>query len=368
MGWSYRKSFGVSPFRINLSKRGISYSLGFKGARVNISSRGTYVSLSSHGITYRQKISGPAVPVRHAGSPMPPLPLHGFADNIASAGVDQLTDADSQTFITELNQKIRQASYVKRWGILPLCIILLVLLFTPYGRREEVMQPALIICFCCFAPLIYWLRKLDRKRFSMELHYDMDDKYQQVYQQFKDHFATFSQSSRIWQYLNAQNTTDYKRNAGAGRLIKRARIRGVSASKMPMPYFITNVAIPSIWLNNMELFFLPERLLIKRGNTFAAVFYKNLQIASNVTRFIESELLPGDAKVVDYTWQYVNKSGGPDKRFSSNHRLPICAYSEYMFTSDTGIFEVISTSKPLAMNDFADFLSAIGQMQNRIGK
>lgn len=330
---------------------------------MNISSRGTYVSLSAHGITYRQKISGPAASVRHT---LPPVPSDGLADNITSAQVDQLTDADSQAFITELNQKIRQASYVKRWGILPLCLILLILLLSPYGGQEQVMKPALITCFCCFAPLIYWLKKLDRKRFSMELHYDMDDKYQQVYQQFKNHFATFSQSSRIWQYLHAKNTTDYKRNAGAGRLIKRARIRGVSASKMPMPYFMTNVAIPCISLNNMELFFLPERLLIKRGNTFAAVFYKNLHIASNVTRFIESELLPGDAKVVDYTWRYVNKSGGPDRRFSSNHRIPICAYSEYMFTSDTGIFEVISTSKPLAMNDFADFLSTIGQLQGRM--
>ncbi|WP_142683496.1 DUF4236 domain-containing protein [Chitinophaga polysaccharea] len=360
MGWSYRKSFGVSPFRINLSKKGISYSLGVKGARVNISSRGTYVSLSSHGITYRQKISGPAVPVRQTA---PPIPSGGLTDNITSAHVDQLTDADSQAFITELNQKSRQASYVKRWGILPLCTILLILLLTPYGRQEEVMKPALILCFCCFAPLIYWLGKLDRKRFTMELYYDMDDRYQQVYRQFKDHFATFSQSSKIWQYLNTKNITDYKRNAGAGRLIKRARLRGVSASKMPMPYFMTNVAIPCISLNNMDLFFLPERLLIKRGKTFAAVFYKNLRITSNVTRFIESELLPGDAKVVDYTWQYVNKSGGPDRRFSSNQRLPICAYSEYMFTSDTGVFEVISTSKPLAMNDFADFLSKIGQMQ-----
>lgn len=368
MGWSYRKSVSAGPFRINFSKRGISYSMGVKGARVNVSSRGTYVSLSAHGITYRQKISGAGTPARHAVPPVSPVPSGGIADNITSAHVDQLTDADSHTFITELNQKSRQASYVNRWGILPLCMILLILVLTPYGRQKEVMQPALIICFCFFTPLIYWLGKLDRKRFSMELFYDMDEKYQQVYQQFKDHFATFSQSSKIWQHLNTKNTMDYKRNAGAGKLIKRAGIRGVSASKMPMPYFMTNVAIPCISLNNMELFFLPERLLIKRGRTFAAVFYKNLHIASNVTRFIESEILPRDAKVVDYTWRYVNKSGGPDKRFSSNHRLPICAYSEYMFTSDTGIFEVISTSKPLAMNDFADFLSAIGQLQSRVGR
>ena len=28
----------------------------------------------------------------------------------------------------------------------------------------------------------------------------------------------------------------------------------------------------------------------------------------------------------DYTWQYANKSGGPDRRFNNNRQLPICLY------------------------------------------
>jgi hypothetical protein len=58
MGWSYRKSFGSGPFRVNFSKRGISYSVGVKGARMNFGPRGTYVNLSSHGIKYRRKLQG----------------------------------------------------------------------------------------------------------------------------------------------------------------------------------------------------------------------------------------------------------------------------------------------------------------------
>lgn len=201
----------------------------------------------------------------------------------------------------------------------------------------------------------------------MELHYDMDDKYQQVYQQFREHFITFLQSSKIWQYLNAQATNDYKRNAGAGKLIRRISVRRLSENKVPAPYFITNVSIPCISLYNMELYFLPERMLIKRGNTFAAVFYKNLRITGHDTNFIESEPLPRDARVIDYTWQYVNKSGGPDRRFNNNRKLPVCLYSQYTFTSDTGFFEIIATSKLSAMDDFAGFVLKIGALQNRMG-
>ncbi|WP_233259849.1 hypothetical protein [Chitinophaga sp. S165] len=197
----------------------------------------------------------------------------------------------------------------------------------------------------------------------MELNYDMDDKYKQVYQQFNTCFEAFLKSSRVWQYLNSQHTNDLKRNAGAGKLIKRVGVRGVSKNKLPIPYLITNVAIPCISLKNMDLFFLPERLLIKRGNTFAAVFYKNINIEHYTARFIESDSLPRDAEVVGHTWQYVNKKGGPDKRFNNNRKLSICAYSEYIFTSDTGLFEIISTSGKGAMDSFAAFLLKIGQLQ-----
>jgi len=387
MGWSYRKSFSAGPFRMNFSKKGISYSVGVKGARINMGPRGTYVNLSTHGISYRQKISGPAAPLPRPTSEVQPDNVY---NNITSAAVEELTDTDSLAFITELNEKCRKISYVKE-AKLPLLIILLVLLFFSFGKRDSVVQPAeinhqsseavkeeetylvnkylgyeMVLCLLCFIPLIRWLKRLDRKRLSVELHYDIDDKYQQVYQQFKAHFVTFSRSSKIWQYLNAQATTDYKRNAGAGKLIRRVRIPGLSEDKMPLPYFVANVAIPCISLHKMELYFLPERLLIKRGDTFAAVFYKNLRVTALVTNVVESEMLPQDAKVLDYTWQYVNKSGGPDRRFNDNRRLPVCAYSEYTFTSDTGIFEIIATSKLSAMDGFAGFIGKIGVLQSKM--
>ncbi|HSY62586.1 MAG TPA: hypothetical protein VK796_11960, partial [Cytophaga sp.] len=133
-----------------------------------------------------------------------------------------------------------------------------------------------------------------------------------------------------------------------------------------LPHFITNVAIPCVKLSNLDFYFLPERLLVKRGNTFAAVFYKNLQISGFTTRFIEDERVPGDAKVVDHTWRYVNKHGGPDRRFNNNRQLPICAYSEYTLTSDTGIYEVLMTSKQGAMDAFAGFLCQIGNLQSQM--
>jgi hypothetical protein len=38
--------------------------------------------------------------------------------------------------------------------------------------------------------------------------------------------------------------------------------------------------------------------------------------------------VPPDAVQVDTTWQYVNKRGGPDRRFKNNRRLPVMRYGE----------------------------------------
>ncbi len=56
MGFFYRKSVNVGPFRVNLSGSGVGYSVGGRGFRVGKSSRGrryTAFSVSGTGVGYR---------------------------------------------------------------------------------------------------------------------------------------------------------------------------------------------------------------------------------------------------------------------------------------------------------------------------
>ena len=56
MGFSYRKSVKVGPFRVNLSNRGVGYSVGVRGIRTGVSASGrsyTTVSLPGTGLSYR---------------------------------------------------------------------------------------------------------------------------------------------------------------------------------------------------------------------------------------------------------------------------------------------------------------------------
>ena len=54
MGWTYRKSVSLGPFRVNLGKSGIGYSVGGMGFRTGVSSRGrSYKSFSVPGTGMR---------------------------------------------------------------------------------------------------------------------------------------------------------------------------------------------------------------------------------------------------------------------------------------------------------------------------
>ena len=65
---------------------------------------------------------------------------------------------------------------------------------------------------------------------------------------------------------------------------------------------------------------------------------------AHTTRFIESEKSSCDASVVGSTWKYVNKSGGPDKRFKDNRELPICLYGEIELKSASGLNTILMFS------------------------
>ena len=56
MGFFYRKSIGFGPFRVNLSKSGVGYSVGSRGFRTGVSGQGrkyTTFGIPGTGMGYR---------------------------------------------------------------------------------------------------------------------------------------------------------------------------------------------------------------------------------------------------------------------------------------------------------------------------
>lgn len=82
MGFRFRKSIKIIPgVRVNISKTGVSTSIGGKGATVNVSKRGARgtVGLPGTGVSYSQRLTGPNS--RSKTSPLPPSYTHNRGDD-----------------------------------------------------------------------------------------------------------------------------------------------------------------------------------------------------------------------------------------------------------------------------------------------
>src|SRR5438034_3672765 len=106
MAWYLRKALSFGPLRLNLSKSGIGWSFGVKGARIGSKPSGRrYVHLGRHGIYYRQSLSSgdrQVVPQRRAL--LSPDSAPSALSPVASVGVEHLTDESSADLLAEIRR------------------------------------------------------------------------------------------------------------------------------------------------------------------------------------------------------------------------------------------------------------------------
>lgn len=93
MAWSYRKRIKIIPgVHLNLSKSGISTSIGVKGATLNFKASGTRLNTNVLGFSNSYKISGPSS--QRTVPPSNPITEPSYtelSDNIFSADLHEIT-------------------------------------------------------------------------------------------------------------------------------------------------------------------------------------------------------------------------------------------------------------------------------------
>lgn len=157
---------------------------------------------------------------------------------------------------------------------------------------------------------------------------------------------------RVWRIEARAATSDWKRNARASTLVRRIPITIVSSNP---PHVETNLDIPCLNLGDARLFFFPDVILYLDHGTYGGIAYGDIRVEQCLTRFIEDEEVPADATVIDRTWRFVNKSGGPDRRFANNAQLPVVQYGALFLTSTRGLNIHLNTSSGQESLTFANY-------------
>ncbi len=336
MGFYLRKSLRVGPIRFNLSKSGIGVSAGIKGFRVGTGPRGNYIHMGRGGIYYRKTFAHSSK--TDTPSPQeytPPATTHTPMEEVESGNVLHMTDSSSAELLTELNSKR------KKWRIWPATAIISILtVVIAASNNLPIWLTILILVFLLGLTIFAYYR--DQLAKSTVLFYKLDSAPEKDYQSFHSAFDELKSCNKIWHIEAQGDVTDRKYHAGASTLIKRKLI---SLTKGQPPFVKTNISVPTIPVGRQKLYFFPDRLLVFDTNGVGAVGYEMLKINVSETRFIEDEGVPRDSQIVDKTWKYVNKKGGPDKRFKDNREIPIALYEEIHFASSSGLNELIQLSR-----------------------
>jgi hypothetical protein len=340
MGFYLRKSINVGPLRFNLSKNGVGVSAGIKGLRISTGPRGNHVYIGRNGLYYRKTL-----PPHNPLPPTAPQQLNQpVMEEIESGPVSEMTDSSATELLGELNSKHKQ------WNLWKIA--------AGIGAALAFMTSFNIWTIAAFAVatiLAYWY---DQFKKTTVLFYDFEPEVEASYQVLHDGFEKLKSCNRIWHISAKGDVDDPKYHAGANTLVNR---KIVTLSKGLPPYVKSNIEVPVFPAGKQVLYFFPERILVYESARVGAIAYTDLNLEIIQTQFVESESLPQDAKVIDRTWRYTNKSGGPDRRFKNNRELPVVLYNRLMFTSPTGLREHFATS---ALDRSEEFSAAIQRLKS----
>ncbi len=349
MGLYFRKSVRIGPFRVNLSKGGVGLSLGIPGLRVGSGPRGNYIQMGARGIYYRaalplskspQRPISPPPTSQTPGAPRAPksprIPDNTLAEfeTIESRDPASFVDSSSAQLLEEIRGKHR---LIRCWP----AIATATLVYIGFAIANEWSTWALLLGFIVGITASTFAYRWDIQRKLVALHYELEDAALSNYTAFVSSATALARATRQWHISARAGVKDRKYHAGAGVSVRRKK----AAIGTALPAFVVSNLDPvAIALSDTTFYFFPDRILVYRGNNLGALAYSDLEASASTTRFIESEGVASDARVVEHTWQYVNKTGGPDRRFKNNRKLPVCEYGQLALKSASGVNELMMFS------------------------
>lgn len=323
MGFRFRKSIRVGKyFRVNVSKSGIGYSIGKRGARITVSANGRKtgtVGIPGTGITYSKTLGGGKTP---AHAPVPAVQDTEIA--VESAAIENFQPADCTDIFCEI-KKCRIINLVS--------IILFIYGFACVGSfRDGFIARGISLLIIMLIGAAGFI--LARTKLPAKLDYDIAPDMLAEHERRLAAWKQMCSSCKKWQVTGYTGVSKTRVNAGADLDI----IRKPFSSTEKMPYYIkSNTPCFTLNLKGEKLIILPDKMLIVKGLKMGAIDYSNVHYETDTLNFVETEGVSADTEVIGQTWQYVNKNGTPDKRYTNNRQLPICAYGELKISSVTGL-------------------------------
>jgi hypothetical protein len=361
LGLTFSRSVRFGPVRFNFSGSGIGVSTGIKGLRIGTGPRGAYISAGRGGFRYRASLGGgrpvqtaPAMPVV---SPSGNVSVPEASSNIIATqqhdtlSVLSLSDSNSDALLAAMNEQAKKTEW---WPFLGGGLLLLLV----WANQFMANWPAWVVLalFAAAALATGWLRHTEKLKRLTVLFFEPDDHAANAFAALVASTKGALNVRKLQSVMETATYADKKYQAGATRGLKLGK---ASVSLGQAPGVLANIDVPILTSGRTTFAFYPDRVLAFQNKVVGAMNYRDLQATSSPSTFIEMESLPSDATVVDRTWQYVNKKGGPDKRFKNNRQYPVCQYNQLRFASPRGLDVRFQASRAGAFDEFVGAIQGV---------
>lgn len=326
MAWNFRKRIKIIPgVHLNLSKSGISTSIGTKGANIippsyetPVASTSNVFSADIHKITSQN--------------------MQGVKEVITLAHQQRKELEDDllriQTSLGTSKLK-RILSYIFLYGLLikriPENLALDIEL-----QKEAIHQTKAAIEDC-----------------YVKLDIDFDSEMKEKYDKLVNAFKKLATSHKIWDITSAHFQDRVVARSSASTIVNKQEVK---FSFRSIPNLRSNFeALYFQNANGADLYCYPGFIIMQHNQAdFAIIGIDEINLQQRAVRFTETGAVPADTKIIDKTWAKVNKNGTPDKRFKGNYQIPIVRYGEITLSTHKGLNEEYEFSNYEFTDEFSN--------------
>ena len=368
MSWLFRRRIRLIPgVRLNVSKSGLSASLGVRGGSVTVGGRGgtyTNVGIPGTGLYSRTKVGGVnSATIDQSDEEVLEEQSLGSLDkkfvsadplDITSVGLQALQEAiiSANKQRAELKgdlSSIKTSIVTTRFLKLLLQVTLLYFIIPSIKRRVNTNLSSMLKAskevFDAIRNSVVYL--------ELEMNREAEDAYQDLILSFQE----LCKSAFAWDITSAMNIDQVRSRSAAATAMERdeASIRQVDLSGIKSSYkalFFENK-------NGADLYFYPGFVVMYESSEKLGILeMSNLVITYEDSNCVEMGPVPPDSKQISEVWEKSNKDGSRDKRYSENRQLPVMNYGEITLESNTGIYEKYLFSDSSSAESFVKKINA----------
>ena len=385
MKWNYRKRVQVAPgVYVNISKSGISTSVGVRGSSVTFGKTGTYLNTGIPGTGFysRQKIGTlPNSKVNHTKSKTAkiyskgaytflgvfccfsaliclalPIGLWGTFFFVIGAWANfskrkeyygkKRNDKTEPSFIIEAKNALTASTDERQRRILENFI-------NTVETIDAIEDEEKIIEILNKKPKknSELIRSHSDKLASLksklsDTKYDVDDSVPtetlNLYENVCRSFEKLLNSQKIW--IQTSKVKNREAKSSASSIVE---LQETTLSVGVFNYIKSKFDIPIFPIGVHFLYLYPEFAILSwTPYKFEIVDYKDISIDYTSIRFNEPGNYPSDAEKIGSTWMYVNKNGLPDRRYVNNPSVAVVRYGgiNISINGDTPVIYQVSNA------------------------